>query len=237
MTPRDDELRASNTSLLVALDSIRGISFSTALTIGRHEENQLVLDNPLISSRHAIVEWDGRRWWIKDLGSSNGTTVNEKRVRGRKALKEGDVLRFAGVSRWTLDVLVPPDGEQGTEVTKLSNDRPGEKDFHLYLTPVRPGEGTIRVVLPRGEWTVTTGQRYLLLYLLAGSPGAWIEDEVLKVKLWGRPGAAGVDPSALHKLIFDTRKLFLAHETDGWVIQKSGGRTRRDLDPARVHVD
>jgi len=118
----------------------------------------------------------------------------------------------------------------------LSN-RPGERDFHLVLTPVRPGEGTIRVELPDRGWTVTTGQRYLLLYLLASSPGTWLEDEDLKIRLWGKPGARGVDPSALHKLIYDTRRLFLANETDGWVIQKSGGRTRIEIDADRVTIE
>lgn len=236
MGTRDDELRASNTSLLVSLDTVRGVSFSSSLSIGRHEENQLELDNPMVSSRHAVIEWDGGRWRLKDLGSSNGTTVNEKRVRGRKLLKEGDILRFAGVSRWKLEVLVPPERATGTGVTKLSSDRPGERDFRLVLTPVRPGEGRVRVVLPNGEWEVTTGQRFLLLYVLAGSPGTWIDDEDIKIRLWGKGGARGVDPSALHKLIYDTRQMFIAHETDGWFIQKAGGRTRIEIDADRVDI-
>ena len=236
MSTRDDELRASNTSLLVSLDTVRGVSFSSSLSIGRHEENQLVLDNPTVSSRHAVIEWDGKHWRIKDLGSSNGTSVNEKRVRGRKTLKEDDILRFAGVSRWKLEVLVPPDSATGTGVTKLSSDRPGERDFHLVLTPVRPGEGTIRVVLAQREWEVTTGQRFLLLYLLAESPGAWLDDEDIKIRLWGKGGARGVDPSALHKLIYDTRQMFITNNTDGWFIQKAGGRTRIELDAARVAI-
>ena len=230
-----ERLKQTGQSFLVALDSVTGKTFSTSLRIGRHSDNDLVIDHPMISSWHAAIEWDGERWRIKDLGSSNGTSVNEKRVKGRRVLKEGDVIRFAGVSRWRAEVLVPPDGGSGTGVTQPAQDRPGEKVGELHLTRVRPGEGTVRVVHASGEWSVTTGQRFLLLYVLANAAGDWIHDEDLKVLLWGKQCAATVDPSALHKLIYDTRRMFALQYTDGWCIEKAGGRTRLNLPRERVH--
>ncbi len=231
-----DQLRQAGMSFLVALDRVKGVTFATSLSIGRHPDNDLVIDHPMVSSWHGAIEWDGERWRLKDLGSSNGTSVNDRRLQGRRAINEGDVLRFAGVSRWRVEVLVPPPADVGTGITQRAEDRPGEKDIHLHLSLTTSGEGIIRVQQPGGEWSLETGQRFLLLYVLARQSGVWIDDEELKVQLWGRSGAKGVDRSALHKLIYDTRQLFLGHGVDGWFIEKAGGRTRIALPRGRVHV-
>ena len=45
-------------------------------TIGRGEANALALANAHVSLRHARVTWDGARYLLEDLGSTNGTFVN-----------------------------------------------------------------------------------------------------------------------------------------------------------------
>lgn len=106
-------------SSLYCPDSKTSIEFDASLTIGRHPANDLVIDHSRVSARHAAVEWDGERWRIRDLGSSNGTTVGGKRCKGWTPLREGVLLRFAGVSRWRVErILPPPDsatfGQTGT---------------------------------------------------------------------------------------------------------------------------
>ncbi len=44
--------------------------------LGAQTDNDLVLSDQFISKHHARMRWDGAVWWIEDLGSSNGTTVN-----------------------------------------------------------------------------------------------------------------------------------------------------------------
>jgi pSer/pThr/pTyr-binding forkhead associated (FHA) protein len=61
------------------------------LTIGRLPDNDVVIDNPAVSSHHACLFRDGDSWVIEDLDSKNGTFVNDKRV-GRHVLRHGDVL-------------------------------------------------------------------------------------------------------------------------------------------------
>jgi pSer/pThr/pTyr-binding forkhead associated (FHA) protein len=61
------------------------------LTIGRLPDNDVVIDNPAVSSHHACVFRDGDDWVIEDLDSKNGTFVNGKRV-ARQVLQHGDVL-------------------------------------------------------------------------------------------------------------------------------------------------
>jgi hypothetical protein len=60
--------------------------------IGRHDTCQIVLDDPLVSRRHAILVFDGLALNIEDLGSINGVSVNERRVRHAQPLQDGDKL-------------------------------------------------------------------------------------------------------------------------------------------------
>ena len=49
-------------------------------TLGADPENDLVLNDNLVSGRHARLRWDGAGWWLEDLGSKNGTLVNGERI-------------------------------------------------------------------------------------------------------------------------------------------------------------
>jgi len=64
-----------------------------ALRIGRSAECDVTLSDPSVSRAHAIVEIAGDRPMVRDLGSTNGTFVNGKRIEA-KALHDGDELRF-----------------------------------------------------------------------------------------------------------------------------------------------
>ena len=65
------------------------------LTIGRTSENSLVLPlDEFVSSRHARVEARRDGAWIVDLGSTNGTLVNGRRIDGRYELRDGDIVRI-----------------------------------------------------------------------------------------------------------------------------------------------
>ena len=49
-------------------------------SLGAAADNQLVLADRFVSSRHAILHWDGSQWWLEDLGSRNGTFLNGKQL-------------------------------------------------------------------------------------------------------------------------------------------------------------
>jgi hypothetical protein len=67
---------------------------STAVTVGRGDGNDLVLDgDEFASSRHAQIEARGDGVWVQDLDSTNGTFVNGARVVGAERMSPGDVLR------------------------------------------------------------------------------------------------------------------------------------------------
>jgi pSer/pThr/pTyr-binding forkhead associated (FHA) protein len=62
-------------------------------TVGRALENELVFDDPSLSRKHARLERDGDGVAIEDLGSSNGTFVNSRKI-GRASAVPGDLLQF-----------------------------------------------------------------------------------------------------------------------------------------------
>src|SRR5258708_17862395 len=59
------------------------------LTIGRLPDNMLQIDNLAVSGHHAKVTGEGNQYVIEDLGSLNGTYVNNQRV-GKATLNDGD---------------------------------------------------------------------------------------------------------------------------------------------------
>lgn len=72
---------------------------SHGITIGRQTDADIVLIDPKASRLHARVLIEGDGVAIEDLGSSNGTHVNEERITGTVTLKEGDTVRI-GETVW-----------------------------------------------------------------------------------------------------------------------------------------
>jgi hypothetical protein len=65
------------------------------LTLGRHPSNNVVLADPQVSRHHARILYQaGRGWVLEDLGSANGTFVNDQRLVGARRLRSGDTIQI-----------------------------------------------------------------------------------------------------------------------------------------------
>lgn len=73
------------------------VDVDNAVVIGRSPECDLRLDDNYLSSRHARVANDSGDLSIEDLGSTNGTYVNQELVKGRVHLERGDIVQVGGV--------------------------------------------------------------------------------------------------------------------------------------------
>jgi len=65
--------------------------------IGRHPRATILVESSFISSEHAQLTWDQDRWWVTDLRSTNGTTVNGQPIRVATGIRLGDSIELGGV--------------------------------------------------------------------------------------------------------------------------------------------
>lgn len=71
-----------------------------SVRLGRSPESDVVLEDPLVSREHAVIEWNGNGFLLSDQGSINGTFVNNTRLTGsQRQLRDGDEI---GLSKYIL---------------------------------------------------------------------------------------------------------------------------------------
>ena len=72
---------------------------STPLTIGNTSDNQVVLNDPSVSPRHAEIHPEDQGYSITDMGSASGTFLNEGRLvpHEPRLLRQSDVVRIGGI--------------------------------------------------------------------------------------------------------------------------------------------
>jgi class 3 adenylate cyclase len=87
------------------------------LVLGRADAD-VTIDDPLVSRRHALVRPLPSGAEIEDLGSLNGTWVNEERITSRQRLAPGDVIRI------------------GNTIAELEGDQPAHVKTVLAPSPV-----------------------------------------------------------------------------------------------------
>ncbi len=134
--------------------------------IGRSADCHIVLNNPRVSRHHARLSWDGERFTIADLGSKNGSLVNNSPAAGAVAVHDGDVISLAD-SRIEFQVSAPT-----VALTPAANAGP------LAVDTVR------HEVRLRGETVPLTPKEYLLLALLHGRGGAVVSRDDIAAEVW-----------------------------------------------------
>ncbi len=92
---------------LTAIDRIDQIAAEYALlkdevSLGRGEENDIVIPHPSVSRSHARLIRRNGLWEVTDLNSTNGSYVNERQVQGSVRAANGSEVRFGDI-RFTLN--------------------------------------------------------------------------------------------------------------------------------------
>ncbi|MFP4597572.1 MAG: FHA domain-containing protein [Persicimonas sp.] len=91
---------ADHHKLVRVNDSFSGEEFSLSEienTIGRTDDNFILLSDQSISRQHAKIVRDADEYTLLDMGSSNGTRLNGKQVKSAKKLKPGDLVEFGDI--------------------------------------------------------------------------------------------------------------------------------------------
>jgi hypothetical protein len=95
---------------LQEVDLQRGITF-----IGRSEECEVTIEDPLVSRKHARIVFEGDDVSIEDLGSRNGVRVNGKPIKDSHKLVDGDRVRI-GTQDFVF-CLVQPKADRRSKTT------------------------------------------------------------------------------------------------------------------------
>lgn len=69
------------------------IPVNEVLTMGRSEDNMVILEDRYVSSHHLKIYFRNTDYMLEDLNSTNGTFLNDVRVRNKVTLNKGDKIR------------------------------------------------------------------------------------------------------------------------------------------------
>src|SRR5262245_45202143 len=68
------------------------LSGTAEVTIGRGSDCDIQIDRDSISRKHAKLNYTGGQWHVADLGSTNGSYVNDGQIT-QSSLRDGDLLK------------------------------------------------------------------------------------------------------------------------------------------------
>ncbi|MCL2320579.1 MAG: FHA domain-containing protein [Oscillospiraceae bacterium] len=73
------------------------IPITNGITIGRKPDNTLILSDEFVSGNHARISIIDDECYIEDLNSTNGTYVNNGRIKGKVLLEPSDEVKIGTV--------------------------------------------------------------------------------------------------------------------------------------------
>jgi FHA domain len=72
----------------------RSVKLGASMTIGRSPGCELLIDDTYASAEHARLFGKNGSWYVEDLGSTNGTFVNDQRLAAPAMVQPGDRIRI-----------------------------------------------------------------------------------------------------------------------------------------------
>ncbi|NJL23215.1 MAG: FHA domain-containing protein [Leptolyngbyaceae cyanobacterium SM1_3_5] len=87
--------------------------------IGRAPTCAIAVSNPQLSRRHAVIGYSAEGFYITDVGSSNGTWVNKRKLSAmeRQLLQDGDVIRLGSLRVEFFALTSDRNCEIGSDIT------------------------------------------------------------------------------------------------------------------------
>ncbi|MFN8706348.1 MAG: EAL domain-containing protein [Planctomyces sp.] len=112
--------------------SVQRVSVSSpSFLIGRQPSNHLAIPDQTVSGRHAELILVNTDLFVRDLGSTNGTLLNGRRIQNLTGLQHGDVIHFGSVM-YTL-MQGGEDSITATVTADSSSDAMGQLQFDKLL--------------------------------------------------------------------------------------------------------
>ncbi len=215
-----------------------------ALTIGRRENNDIVIDDPAVSGHHAKIDFVGKRLVLTDLQSKNGCFVNEQLVQSQW-LKDADVITLGEhslVLNFDSKDKSPADAADDFDETQAMNTTLHRR-MMIKSNPTRSinvprfwdqsqSRGTVRDVDPSFSEPSTEDpvtEPVGTLDYLDGGAG--------QVKLTRKITTIGTDPTSdivIKGLLMDPTAATISKTPQGFCFNYIGGRPRPKINDAPV---
>ncbi len=148
-------------------DDAAGFTLAERTLVGRGETCHLRIDDPRVSGLHAMIYYQDGRWWLRDLGSRNGTYLEGAPIKHHQPLQKGSRVQFhaSATSPWVLADDAPP-GARATRLGPTEGNGANlvvEADAGLLFLP--PGESPEAQIHhgPEGGWAgewVSSGETF-----------------------------------------------------------------------------
>jgi Protein of unknown function (DUF3662)/FHA domain len=92
--PLEERARVRRETALLLMGGKRLVVGPDGATVGRSRQCDVMIDDPNVSREHAEIRARGGSWVLTDLGSTNGSRLNGRRVDGSEVLKPGDEIEI-----------------------------------------------------------------------------------------------------------------------------------------------
>jgi len=184
-------------AMLVLLDQGQTVSHwlldRDKTTIGRWEDNDVVVADRWVSRHHAEIQRQGTRYVLRDLGSKNGLYLNGKLIGGEVPLEDGDRIQIA--PRLQLAFV----------------DSEATAPLYQAQEGVRIDEGACRVWVKGQELEPPlSSAQFVLLTFLFSMPGRVFSRDELIAVVWPDEDPSGISEEALNSLVRRLRKRLMA---------------------------
>lgn len=143
------------------------------ITIGRHQDCDIVVESPAVSRQHARILKIDSRYYVEDLGSRNGSHLNGQTISDRTVLRDGDQIEVSNLP-FTFFVGNPGSDLSGSGMT-------GEPVMQIPAGSSASGDSIRRQTVQRGERLTSTElstqrlreEQVICRMLVSDGSGAW----------------------------------------------------------------
>jgi pSer/pThr/pTyr-binding forkhead associated (FHA) protein len=177
------------------------------MTIGRAEENDIIIDNLAVSGYHARIDRAGDTYILTDLQSTNGTFVNDKKVvshrlRHKDKITIGKHLLFFAFSK-----------------SEQARAKEGELDETMVLDTARQKELLAKQAEKKGIDVTGAKQKLAMVSFIDGSD----QGEIQLTKKLTKIGKAETSEIRLGGLFMASTAATISRRPNGYAITATGG--------------
>jgi hypothetical protein len=102
--PAGEEFPISSRAMLTVIESASSdfkpgdsLALGREKLLGRGEASDILIRDSFASHRHALIFFKKGQYFLKDLGSTNGTFLNEVKIDRPAVLADGDIIKIGGI--------------------------------------------------------------------------------------------------------------------------------------------